>query len=150
DLSRAHISSLNYLLLKATNHFAGSSRAQISSPYTDLNLRSTNGLLAVTNVISPLIHRPEGIIDCFSARWTNEVAGITNAFHVLFVDAKSSSAFPSHAQTVVLRATNMISGGLDSIVISDILNITRSLLLDATAITLTTNSPGAANPFGVI
>ena len=84
-LPQAQISSVNYILLKATNQFGGSSGAQIAAPYADLYLRSTNGLLNLTNVLVPYLPRPIGVCDLFSARWTNVVAGVTNRFHVLFV-----------------------------------------------------------------
>jgi len=71
NLADSHIVSLNYLQLKATNEFAGNVGSQISAPYVDLNLRSTNGFLAVSNLLAPTIARPEGFINLYSARWTN-------------------------------------------------------------------------------
>ncbi|HWW00692.1 MAG TPA: hypothetical protein VNZ64_13425 [Candidatus Acidoferrum sp.] len=150
DLSHAHISSLNYLSLTSTNHFAGSEQAQISSPFCDINLRSTNGLLTITNLLSPTLAHPEGTIECYSARFTNVVGTITNSFHVLFVNSVLSPQAPSRVQSLTLRSTNF-TGLPDSIVISDVLNIlSNSFTIDTTSLTIATNAPGSPTPTGAI
>jgi hypothetical protein len=149
NLEQARISSLNYLALNATNQFVSSRRAQVSSPYADLNLRTTNGLLSITNVLAPFVVKPEGTLSCYSARWTNIVGGITNEFHVLMVDVQMAPITPSRVQTLLLRTTNNI-GAADSIVISDVLNVTRTFNLDCTVLTITTNEPGAPTASGAI
>ncbi|MGH7967690.1 MAG: hypothetical protein ACREIC_03070, partial [Limisphaerales bacterium] len=60
SMAQARVSSLNFLRLNATNQFGGSSGATISSPYSDFNLRSTNGLLNITNLTVPTLTRDEG------------------------------------------------------------------------------------------
>src|SRR5205085_2199429 len=70
-LDQARISSLNYLRLRATNQFGGSAGAQISSAFADISLRTTNGLMTITNLVAPDLNRPEGTIELYSARWTN-------------------------------------------------------------------------------
>ena len=149
NLDQARISSLNYLLLSATNQFGGSAGAQISSAFADIFLRTTNGLLAITNLLAPDLNRPEGTLELYSARWTNVIGGITNHFHVLFVDAKFSPTSPTRVQDIILRSTNSM-GGPDSLLISDTLDITRSFLFDSTRLTITTNDPGAASLTGGI
>ena len=152
NLSHAHISSLNYLSLKATNHFAGAEQAKISAPYCDINLRSTNGLLTITNLLTPTLAHPEGFIDCYSARFTNVdvVSGITNSYHVLFVDSVLAPEAPSRIQNLTLRSTNYF-GQPDSIVISDVLNIlSNSFTLDTLSLTLATNAPGSPTAAGAI
>ncbi|MGD0259140.1 MAG: hypothetical protein ABSD29_04870 [Verrucomicrobiota bacterium] len=148
-LPLAQISSVSYILLKATNHFAGSSGAQIAAPFADVYLRSTNGLLNLTNVLVPSLPRPIGICDLFSARWTNMVAGVTNRFHVLFVDAQYAPSSPLMIQTLNLWATNGATHD-DSILISDVFNVTSNLLIDTRRLTLTTNAPGAPTPVGIL
>ena len=148
-LPQAQISSVNYILLKATNQFGGSSGAQIAAPFADLYLRDTNGLLSITNVLMPELPRPIGICDLFSARWTNVVAGITNRYHVLFVDAQFAPTSPLMVQTLDLRATNAATHD-DSIFISDVFNVTSNLLIDTRRLTLTTNAPGSPAPAGVL
>jgi hypothetical protein len=150
-MTQAQISSVSYILLKATNHFGGSSGAQIAAPFADLYLRSTNGLLNITNVLVPSLPRPIGICDLFSARWTNIVAGVTNRFHVLFVDAQFAPASPLMVQTLNLTATNAVTHtNDDSIFISDVFNVTSNLLINTRRLTLTTNAPGAPAPVGTL
>lgn len=147
DLNLTRIASDNYLLLKATNQFAGNAGSVIFSPFTDLNLRHTNGVFAITNLLQPVVPKPEGTIELYSARFTNVVvdaAGntLTNAYHVLFVDSRLSPTVTSRQQDVTLRSINA-NGGDDNLIISDVLTVTRSFLLDSERITITTNGPGA-------
>ena len=150
NLSHAHISSLNYLSLTSTNHFAGSEMSKISSPFCDINLRSTNGLLTITNLLSPTLAHPEGNIQCYSARFTNVVGAVTNSFHVLFVNSVLAPEAPSRVQNLTLRSTNF-AGLPDSIVISDVLNIlSNSFTIDTTRLTIATNAPGSPTTTGAI
>ena len=153
DLSHAQITSLNHLLLKSTNNFVGSPDARISAPLVDVNLRTTNGLFEITNLLASTLARPEGTIKLYSARWTNEtvipgVIVITNHYHVLFAQSEFSDTSPSRAQDFIVRTTG--AGNNDSIIIHDVLNITRSFLLDAVRITIATNTPGAQDKSGGI
>src|SRR6185436_6763882 len=63
NLNQARIAAVNYLLINSTNHYLGSPRAQISSPYMDILLATTNGTLTLTNLVLPIINHPEGTID---------------------------------------------------------------------------------------
>ncbi|PWU12315.1 MAG: hypothetical protein C5B50_21725 [Verrucomicrobia bacterium] len=145
DLSGSIIASLNYLLLQATNHFASASGSAISSPWVDLNLRSTNGLLAITNVLLPYADRPEGFCNLYSARWTNVFGsnpGITNIYHVFFVDANFNGTTPTRVENLNLHST---TGGLDTtndnLVVSDVLSVSTSFNLNASRLTITSNPP---------
>lgn len=149
NMTHANIAGLNYLRLRATNHFAGSEQAQIVSPYSDIALRTTNGTLAITNLLSPTVPRFSGEVDMWSGRWTNDAAGFRNFYHVLFVDSRLSPTSPARIQDLVLRSTN-VAGGDGSLVISDVLNITRSMMLDAERITITTNVAGGPTRAGEI
>ena len=135
DLTLARITGLNYLGLKATNHVLSTSGAKISVPFSDINLGTTNGLLALTNILYPTVQRFTGEVDLWSGRWTNNGGGLQTIYSVLFVDSKLSATAPSQIQDLTLRSTN--------IVISDVLNVTRNLLLDAERVTLTTNQQPA-------
>jgi len=148
-LTNAHISSVNYLLLKATNHFGGSAGAEISAPFADLYLRSTNGFLNITNVLAPYLPRPIGICELFSARWTNIIDNITNRYHVLFVDTQLEPSSPLLVQTLSLSATNAATRD-DHIVISDVFNVTSNLWLNTRRLTLATNAPGGPTPAGIL
>jgi len=140
DLTYTRIAGLNYLSLKATNHVINTAGASITVPFSDMSLATTNGLLAVTNLIYPTVQRFTGTIDLWSGRWTNDAAGVRNIYSVLFVDTRMSPTAAAQVQDLTLRSTN--------VVISDILNVTRNLLIDAERITLTSNTPPAATTNG--
>jgi hypothetical protein len=142
DLTSSKITGPNYLNLSSTNHFVGSANAQIVSPFMDINLGTTNGLLVVTNLVAPFVPRFTGPIDMWSGRWTNVVAGITNEFHILIVNAQLAPTALPLVLNCALRSTN--------VVISDILNIDQTLLVNSSTLTVTTNSPGSVTPFGEI
>ena len=142
------VSCLNFLRLTATNQFGGSEGAKISSPYSEFNLRSTNGLLSITNLTVPTLSRDEGVCDLYSARWTNVVGSVTNSFHVLFVDSKFSPYAPTRVVNLTLRCTNAF-GGDDNLIISDVLNlVSNAVVLDCSRMTITTNTASAPSPTG--
>jgi hypothetical protein len=143
DLSHTRISALNYALLSSTNHFLGSSHAQIAAPNLDINLRTTNGIFAVSNLVAPFLNHLSGTIDLWSCRWTNVVANVTNSYHVLFVDSRLSPKSDPLIQSLKLAVTNF-SGGPNNLLISDVLNVSSNLMLNAERITLMTNQ---ADPF---
>ncbi|MFO1487034.1 MAG: hypothetical protein U1F65_01015 [Verrucomicrobiota bacterium] len=151
DLADSRISALSYLLLKATNHFQGSSGALIQSPNLDVLLRSTNGLLAITNLVVPYLPTPDGTVSCYSMTWIDNffLSNTTNRFHVLFVDANFDPVTRPKIQTLSLTATN-IGGGDDAIVISDSLNVTRSMQINTKRLTVTANGEGGFNSMGQI
>lgn len=142
NLNFARIGGPNTMELTATNHFVGSHGAKIAVPLAQISLRNTNGWLTITNLMSPSIPRPEGIVDLYSGRWTNVAAGITNIYHVLFVDSRLSPTSPGRIQDLSLSATN--------VVISDMLNITRNFIFDGQQVTITTNANDAPTPIGGI
>ena len=153
NLSNAQVSAENYMLLGATNHFIGSQGARISSPWEDLDLRSTNGLLRVSNIIAETFPRPEGTISVYSGRWTNVTTNtgiwLTNRYHVLFVDAKISPESSVRTESLILRSTNL-AGGADRIILNDVISVTNILLLDSERITIATNDAFAAIRCGTL
>ena len=147
-MKNSEVHSLNFLRLTATNQFGGSAGSQISSPYSEFNLRSTNGLLAITNLTVPTLNRDEGVCDLYSARWTNVVGNVTNQFHVLFVDSRFSPYAPTRVVNLTLHCTNTL-GGDDNLIISDVLNLISNVVtIDCMGLTITTNGPGASAPTG--
>jgi hypothetical protein len=136
----------------------GSSGAQISVPFIDMNLGSTNGQMNITNVVAPFITHLNGSVDAYSTVWTNTFSSnsvstnvgtnttttntftVTNRYHVLMVLSFLSNTAPVFSQNVSLRSTN--------VVISDILNVSNSLAINAQNLTITTNAPGAVTPIG--
>jgi hypothetical protein len=140
DLTRARISGPNYFGLRATNHFVGSSRAEIAIPYNDIALATTNGRLVITNLLAPAVQRFTGEVDLWSGRWTNNEAFFQSTYSVLFVDSRLSREAAPVVQDLSLRSTNVF--------ISDVLNVTRTCLIDATHVTIVTNQLGAIPPAG--
>lgn len=135
DLRFARISGLNYMSLKATNHVSGVNGAKISVPYSDISLATTNGSLSISNLLFPVVQRFAGDVNLWTGRWTNDAGGFRNIYTVLMVDSKLDATAPSQLQDLTLRSTN--------VVISDILNVTRNLLIDAERLTVTTNQQPA-------
>jgi hypothetical protein len=153
DLTRARIAALNYMGLKATNHFVGSSRASISSPWSDISLGSTNGNLNITNLLAPTVPRWSGEVDLYSGSWADFTffPGLTvrSEYHVLFVDSRLSPVAPALVQDLTLRSRNN-AGGSDNMIISDVYNVTRNLMLETERLTITSNAPPALTPRGEI
>src|SRR5713101_5237343 len=91
---------------------SSSAGSHMTAPFVDVNLRSTNGLLTITNLLAASISKNEGTIDLYAARWTNVFvdrthcggpATITNHYHVLFVNANLSPISPTRAQDFILH-----------------------------------------------
>jgi hypothetical protein len=149
NLSKARISTLNYLRLQATNHFAGSQNAMITTPYADYDLRATNGTLYITNIIAPFVNHPSGTCDLWSGRWTNVVNSITNSFHVLFVESFLEPTTLPQIPNLKLVVTNTASPlAPRNLVINDILNVTTSMELNSERITIAANDADAFSPAG--
>jgi len=152
DLSLAQISGQNYLSLRAPNQFNGSTGARISSPYSDINLGVTNGFMTVTNLIEPYLPGWNGPIQAWSTRFvelsvvTNVTAistnifTVTNDYRVLIVANEAAPTTLAEIQDLKFHDTNLV--------ISDALNLLRSVSIDAQNLTLTTNGPGSVSPEG--
>jgi len=131
-MNHSRIEALNYLVLKATNNFIGSSNAFVTVPYSDISLSSTNGLLSITNLLSSYVPRLVGTISLWSGRWTNVDANdVTNYYHVLMVDSRLDPKFPSKVNNITLNATNIF--------LSDVLNVQSNFYMTAERLTITTN-----------
>jgi hypothetical protein len=152
NLALAVIAGPNYMSLTCTNQFDGNTGAQILSPYSDFYLGVTNGNLTFTNLVAQSLPDWCGTVQAWSTRWltlststnitidTNGVVStntftFTNDFRVMIVNSQLTPTAPTYVQDLVLHATN-------SLVLSDALNILRTLSIDATNLTLTTNSVG--------
>ena len=149
DLTRTKINGLNYVRLKATNHISSSDQAQISSPYTDMSLTSTNGSLSISNLLAPTLPRFTGEVDLWTGRWTNNNANFRTTYTVLFVDSRLSPTAPAIVQDLVLRSTNT-AGGNNQIIIGDVLNVSRVLSMDTERLTIATNYVGSPTPSGQV
>ena len=143
NLSKATISGMSYLRLNSTNQFDYDGRDQIAAPYADFYLGSTNGSMVITNLIEPSLPVWSGSLQAFSTRWGYTNAGINYDFRVLLVQSQLNPVTSSSVQDFELFSTN-------NVVISDVLNITRTFSLNCTNLLLTTNGAGtgAASPDG--
>ena len=141
NLSKAVFSGMSYLRLNSTNQFDYDGRDQISAPYSDFYLGCTNGSMAITNLIEPSLPVWSGSLQAFSTRWFYTNAGITYDFRALLVQSQLNPVTASSEQDFVLYSTN-------NVVISDVLNITRTFSVNCTNLLLTTNGAGAASPDG--
>ncbi len=163
DMAGARIDGLNYLRLMATNHFIGSSNANVIAPISDINLCSTNGSLVISNVLSPVVPRIVGDIFCWSARATNGTTftapnGLPAQvrYHILMVDSRLFPDVQPVIQDLTLRSKGA-PGGINSVTVGDVLNVQRDFLIEAEQLTITrhvvTNTvviPNPPNPPSVI
>ncbi|HEX3626756.1 MAG TPA: hypothetical protein VH280_15195, partial [Verrucomicrobiae bacterium] len=155
NLSRTKITGPNYISIAASNNFVGSSNATIIVPNMDIDVGSTTGLLQITNLVAPSVPRINGPIDLWSGRWTNTFmvgtnGPFTNTFHILIVDSGLAPTAPVSVLNFTARSTNQATGEPGNVVISDVLNITNSFLIEAENLTVTTNDASALNPTGEI
>lgn len=136
NLNYATISGQNYLSIYSPTQFEGSAGAYISSPYSDINVGKTNGMLTVTNLMVANIPNWSGGIQAWSTRWIEvDTNGVTNDFRVLLVYSDLKPTATPWIRNLTLHGTN-------SLVISDALNVYGSLSADAQSMTLTTNGAG--------
>lgn len=151
DMTLARISGPNYMGLRATNHVKSTSGARISVPLSDISLATTNGRLAITNLLYPVVQRFTGEVDLYSARWTNNFGGLSTTYAVLFVDSQLDSVAPSQVQDLTLTVRDVqpnVALRSTNVVISDILNVIRRLKIETVGLTITTNQQPAATPRG--
>jgi hypothetical protein len=147
NLERTIMDGESYLSLQCTNHFIGSSNAQIIAPFSDISLASTNGTMTIANLIAPTVPRMCGEIDAWSGHWityliippaTTPVT--SNLFRVTVIESHLAQQTVSQIQNLTLSSTNLF--------ISDALNVFGSLLLNAQSLTITTNAVNAPTPNG--
>jgi len=135
NLAYTEISGPNYLSVQATNQFDGSAGALIQSPYSDLNLGVTNGFLIVSNTLAPQVPTWNGNVEAWTTSWTGvDANGVTNDYEVLIVGSVLNPTTRAQVQDLILHGTNSM--------ISDSLNVMRTLNADAQNLTLTTNGFG--------
>ena len=136
DLREARISVPSYLRLESTNHFVGSTNAQIEAPYSMVRLGSTNGLLEVRHLQLPQVPRMVGDLHAWVGLWTNiTIDGIGLEYRVLMV----SNYFNPSAEPMIEDLELKSPQPPYEVRIADKLNVFRSLLIDAERLTVTTN-----------
>jgi hypothetical protein len=140
NLNLARISAGGYLSLQATNQFDGNRGAVIAAPYSDLNLGVTNGILTISNLLVPTVPIWTGPIQAWSSTCllvdTNTGFAVTNDFRTLLINSQLSPTGSPLVQDLILHGTN-------SVTISDVITVLRTLFIDTKQLTLTTNAAGA-------
>ncbi|HXJ61289.1 MAG TPA: hypothetical protein VNU68_31985 [Verrucomicrobiae bacterium] len=129
NLDQARIRAESAVIIKA-NDLVSNNLAQVNAPFVNLDVRSTQPTLTISNLAPPTVKRFGGSIRAWSAVWQNQDAVpigtsiFTNylTFHVLIVDSDLQSILPVSVNEFAARATN--------VVISDQLNITKSFVLE--------------------
>jgi hypothetical protein len=151
NLSHTTLEGPNYVSLTATNHFAGSAGAQFTVPTSEINLASTNGHIAISNLVAQYVPLMAGTVDAWSGQWTNIVNGATNRFHMLMVASALSPTSPTAVLDFMVRSTNSAApGSPGDVYISDLLNIEGNFLINGKSLTVTSNGPGSSTPVGQI
>ncbi len=145
NLALSTLTGMNYLLLRSTNQFSNAGDSQILSPYMDMYLGATNSNLVISNVLAGEVPTWSGNVQAWNTRWFASDAVNSYDFRVLLVNADLNPTNASVVQDCVLYSSN-------NLVISDVLNIIRTLSLNCTNLTITTNNvgTGAANQRGQI
>ena len=137
NLANVQITGDNYLQLIAPNQFDGSENSHIEAPYSDINLGVTNGRLNLANLIAGGVTTLSGGLQAWSGEWVdaNTNTGIFTDFRVLIVSSQLAPLSQAWIQSLRLHATN-------SLVINDVMNVFKTLTIDAQRLTLATNACG--------
>lgn len=128
DLEQTRIRSENTILVRAHENLVNNKLARVDAPYLSYDLRSQQSPLYITNLAPAYVQRLYGDIYCWTGVWdnyeTNEFGGTnTIKFQVLIVDSALQSTRPVSVYEFMVHATN--------VVLSDSMNIGRTVLLDA-------------------
>jgi hypothetical protein len=111
--------------------------AQIDAPLMNVDVRSTQPTLTISNLAPPTVKRFAGTLRAWSGIWQNESAiglGGTNfltnniTFHVMIVDSDLQSILPVVVNQFAARATN--------VVISDQLNVAKSFAVEGNSVSV--------------
>ncbi len=157
DMTGAIIDAGNYLNLTSTNDYRGSQGAQITFPFADINLGSSNGQMVISNLVPAYLPRWSGQIQVWSTVWTNLTSAsqvvpngtnapttntftVTNGFMVTIVGSDLFPTSPVNIDSLTLRSTNLV--------ISDNVTVNQNLLLNAQNLTITSNAPNDFTPDG--
>ena len=137
NLSLSTITGMNYLQLNSRNQYDNDGNSRILAPYSDSYLGATNGNLTVSNLFGSIIPSWSGTVQAWSTQWTNTDAasGYSYDYRVMLIQSSLSPFTLSQQQDFVLYSSN-------NAVISDALNISRTLSINATNLLITTNEVG--------
>ena len=136
NLSLTTMMGMNYLQLNSTNQFDYDGQSLIVSPYADIYLGRTNGTMAINNLVVASIPVWNGTVQAWNTRWlATDANGVTWDYRALLVMDTLNPVTASRQQDFVLYSSN-------NVVISDALNISRTLSINCTNLLVTTNGLG--------
>ncbi len=139
NLSSASLSGMNYFKLDSPNQFNYDSQSPVPAPFSDLYLGNTNGSLTISNLIQSSLPLWSGSVQAWTTSWqytdTNAATPVFYDFRVLLAHCGTTPGSPSYVQDLVLKSSN-------NVVISDVMNVFRTLNLNCTNLLITTNGFG--------
>jgi hypothetical protein len=143
NLDETRIRAESAVIIKA-NNLTSNRLAAVDAPLINVDLRSVQPALVISNLAPPIVRRLTGNLRAWSAMWQNEVADVaalvtnTAFFHVLIVENQLNSAQRVSVNRFAARGTNVF--------VNDQLNIGQSFLVEGNSFHLT----GGLNlPYGI-
>jgi hypothetical protein len=133
NLDGARIRAESAVVIKA-NDLVSNNLAVVNAPFINIDVRSTQPTLTISNLAPATVKRFGGPIRAWSSVWQNlqpvavGTGIVTNTinFHVLIVDSDLQSILPVSVNEFAARATN--------VVIEDQLNITKSFVVEGNSV----------------
>ncbi len=145
NLEQTRIRAESAVIIKA-NNLVSNHLATIDAPLLNLDLRTTQPTLVISNVAPASVRRFSGELRAWSTRWNNQEVinqpsgiAVTNSVlvHVLIVESLLQGEVPVTLNEFAVRGTNHV--------IADALNISKSLLVEGTSVDFLN---GLTLPFG--
>ena len=129
NLDQTRVRADSAFILKA-NNLASNRLAVVDAPFVNLDVRSVEPQLVISNVAPTTVRRVTGTIRAWSGKWQNFEAAMvgtnimtnTVEFHVLIVDSQLRAIRPVVVNEFAARGNDLV--------ISDNLNIGRSFLVE--------------------
>jgi hypothetical protein len=122
DLNLTRMRSEGLVTIKTPNYLGGAP-AKLDAPLFTFDIGSTNGFLSVSNVVPVSVRRFRGLVNAWSASWTNQVesvepgatpeeASVTNyvdyVFHSLILEPSFNTIIPVEIRDFAMRSDNLV------------------------------------------
>ena len=144
NLADARIRASEFIGIRTAN-LISNSFAQLDAPFIDFNVRSTNSLLLISNIVPATVNRLFGTVSAYSSVWNVDVTNYVSTpstngtnvltpqvnnvrYHVLMVENCLQSAQPVTMNRFAASAPNLV--------LADNLAINSALNIEAAALTL--------------
>jgi hypothetical protein len=148
DLTLTRIRSDGLLSLKSQN-MQGRAPFKLDSPVVSVDVASTNGFLAVTNLVQPTVRRFSGQVGAWSAIWTNTIPLVDEGggggdpgdpatpTDPGFIEIRYHALIVNRAfDTIRTVETYQFRAAADELLIQDELTVVERLVLDTPTLTL--------------